>query len=72
MPEHEATLQLVRQVGSKAEDTAEIRINRRVRDLKDFVREKWPTIKEQPRVARAVVEAIKTATGTRFEAGRAA
>lgn len=71
-PEHEAMLQFVRQVGSKVEDTAEIRINRKVRNLKDFVRENWPTIKEQPKVARAVVEAIETATGTAFETGHAA
>ena len=71
-PAHEAMLQFVRQVGPKVEDGAEIRINRKVRNLKDFVRENWPTIKEQPKVARAVVEAIESATGTAFETGRAA
>lgn len=65
--EHEAMLDFVRTVGPRVEDTAEIRIQRRVRNLKEFVRENWPAIKEQPRIARAVVEAIETATGTAFQ-----
>ena len=64
---HDAMLQYVRKVGPQVADDAEIRINRRVRNLKDFVRENWATIKEEPRVARAVVDAIQSATGTSFE-----
>ena len=69
---HEAMLQYVRQVGPKVGDSAEIRINRKVRNLKEFVRENWPSIKEQPRIARVVVAAIETATGTHFERSQAA
>lgn len=67
-PEHEAMLDYVRAVGPRVDDAAEIRIQRRVRNLKEYVRENWPAIKEQPRIARAVVEAIQTATGTAFPA----
>jgi len=64
--DHEAMLDFVRTVGPRVEDTAEIRIQRRVRNLKEFVRENWPAIKEQPRIARAVVQAIEAATGAVF------
>jgi Rad52/22 family double-strand break repair protein len=65
--EHEAMLDFVRTVGPRVDDAAEIRIQRRVRNLKEFVRENWAVIKEQPRIARAVVEAIEAATGTAFQ-----
>lgn len=67
-PEHEAMLEFVRTVGARVDDTAQIRIQRRARNLKEYVREQWPAIKEQPRIARAVVEAIEAATGTAFHA----
>lgn len=66
-PEHEAMLEFVRTVGARVDDTAQIRIQRRARNLKEYVREHWPAIKEQPRIARAVVEAIEAATGTAFQ-----
>lgn len=66
-PEHEAMLEFVRTVGARVDDTAQIRIQRRARNLKEYVREQWPAIKEQPRIARAVVEAIESATGTAFQ-----
>ena len=62
----DAALQYIRKVGPMVGDDAEIKINRRVRNLKDFVRENWATIKEEPRIARAVVDAIQSATGTAF------
>ncbi len=65
--EHEAMLDFVRSVGPRVDEAAEIRIQRKVRNLKEFVRENWPVIKEQPRIARAVVEAIEHATGTGFQ-----
>jgi hypothetical protein len=71
-PEHEAMLEYVRTVGPRVDEAAEIRISRRTRNLKEFVRENWPAIKEQPRIARAVVEAIEAATGTAFEPAPAA
>lgn len=64
---HDAMLQYVRRVGPQVADDAEIRIDRRVRNLKDFVRENWATIKEEPRIAKAVVDAIQSATGTMFD-----
>ncbi|HEU0053413.1 MAG TPA: Rad52/Rad22 family DNA repair protein [Longimicrobium sp.] len=65
--EHDAMLEYIRAAGPRVPDEAQIRIDRRARDLKDFVRENWAAIKEQPRIARAVVFAIETATGTRFD-----
>jgi hypothetical protein len=64
--ELDAMLEFVRQVGPRVEEGAEIRIDRKTRNLKEFVRENWPSIKEEPRIARAVVKAIETATGTHF------
>jgi hypothetical protein len=64
--ELEAMVEFVRQVGPQVEDAAQIRIDRKVRNLKEFVRENWPAIKEEPRIARAVVQAIETATGRPF------
>jgi hypothetical protein len=64
--ELDAMLEFVRQVGPRVEEGAEIKIDRKIRNLKEFVRENWPSIKEQPRIARAVVKAIETATGTHF------
>ncbi|HEU0013451.1 MAG TPA: Rad52/Rad22 family DNA repair protein [Longimicrobium sp.] len=70
--EHDAMLEFVRSVGPRVDETAQIRINRRVRNLREFVRENWAAIKEQPRIARAVVEAIEHATGTPFHPARRA
>jgi hypothetical protein len=68
--QHDAMLQYVRKVGPQVADDAEIRINRRARNLKEYVRENWASIKGEPRVAKAVVDAIQSATGTVFEAER--
>ena len=65
--ELEQMVEFVRQVGPQVEDAAVIRIDRKVRNLKEFVRENWPAIKEEPSIARAVVQAIETATGKPFE-----
>jgi hypothetical protein len=70
--EHEQMLQYVRSVGARVESDAEITIGGATRNLKEYVRENWPTIKEQFRVARTVVEAIEHATGVDFDAERAA
>jgi hypothetical protein len=64
--EHETMLQYVRTAGSQVQDGATIEIGGKVHPLKDFVRENWPVIKEQFRVARAVVDAIESATGTPY------
>jgi len=70
--EHEQMLQYVRNVGARVEPEAEITIGGQTRNLKEYVRENWPTIKEQFRIARTVVEAIEQATGVDFDAERAA
>ena len=64
--EHEAMLQFVRTVGPMVGERAEIRVDRRVRNLREFVRENWAAMKEEPRLAQAVVEAIENATGMSF------
>jgi hypothetical protein len=60
-------LEFVRVVGPKVDDSAEITVAGKVHNLKNFVRESWSGMKEQIRLARAVVEAIEDATGTQFE-----
>lgn len=64
--ELDAMLEYVRSAGQKVADSAEIRIQRRARPLREYVRENWGTIREHPRVARVVVEAIESATGIPF------
>ena len=63
--EHEAMLEYIRAVGPG------VRRRRRPsswagqkHNLKEFVRKNWATIKEQFRIARAVVDALEAATGT--------
>ena len=70
--EHDAMLRYVRAVGAQVDDAAEIRVDRRLRNLRQFVRENWQVMKEQPEVARAVVQAIEGATGVAFDAVPAA
>ena len=69
---HEAMLDYVRKVGATVADDTEIRVQRKVRNLKDFVRENWAVIKENPEIARTVVAAIEKATGTEFDMEKAA
>jgi hypothetical protein len=64
--EHEAMLEYVRTAGQQVPEEAGIVVQRRSRNLREFVRENWGSIREQPRVARAVVEAIEAATGIPF------
>jgi hypothetical protein len=70
--DHEAMLQFIRVAGPKVQPDATIEMGGKARNLKEFVRENWPAIKEQFRVARSVVEAIEGATGIDFEAEREA
>lgn len=70
--EHEAMLDFIREVGPSVEDGAEIKVLRKSQNLRAFVRENWPAIKEQPRIARAVVEAIERTTGRAFMGTREA
>jgi hypothetical protein len=65
--DHEAMLAYIRAVGPRVEAAATIRMQRRTRNLRAFVRENWAAIKEQPRVARAVVEAVQRATGVPYD-----
>lgn len=68
--EHEAMLEFIRTAGPSVDEGTEITILRKSQNLRAFVRENWLTIKEQPRIARAVVEAIETATGHTFPGTR--
>jgi len=61
--EHEELLERIRAAGAVCEEEAEIRIGGVSRNLKAYVRENWPTLKEQFRLARTVVEAIEEAEG---------
>jgi hypothetical protein len=65
--EHEEMLNFIRTVGSKVGDEATMELSGKSHNLKEFVRKNWATIKEQFRVARAVVEAIESATETHFD-----
>jgi hypothetical protein len=65
--EHEEMLQFIRSAGSKVSDDALIEIGGTSYNLKEFVRKNWATIKEQFRIARAVVDAVEGATETHFE-----
>lgn len=64
--EHEAMLQYIRSVGAQVGEDATIEVGGKERNLKEYVRENWPTIKEQFRVARLVVDAIEGSTTTPF------
>ena len=64
--EHEAMLDFIRNVGPKVGDEATLEVGGQTANLKDYVRKNWSTIKEQFRVARAVVDAIEVATSTHF------
>lgn len=67
--EHEEMLNYIRTVGPKVADDATFELGGKPQNLKEFVRKNWTTIKEQFRVARAVVEAIEAASETRFDEG---
>ncbi|MFL5539523.1 MAG: Rad52/Rad22 family DNA repair protein [Longimicrobiaceae bacterium] len=64
--EHEAMLEFIREVGARCEEEREIRVGSGTRNLKAYIRENWPGIKEQYRLARAAIEAIEASTGEQF------
>ena len=64
--EHEAMLDFIREVGARCEEEREIRVGAGTRNLKAYIRENWPGIKEQYRLARAAIEAIEASTGEQF------
>lgn len=64
--EHDAMLEWIRGVGASCEEEQEIKIGNASRNLKAYVRENWQGLKEQYRLARALVEAIESATGQTF------
>ena len=61
-------LEWLRGVGARAGEEQEITIGGVSRNLKAYVREQWPAMKEQYRTARAAVEAVESATSQRFAA----
>jgi hypothetical protein len=70
--EHEQMLQYIRMAGPRIGAEATIELGGKTRNLRDYVRENWQTIKEQFRVARSVVDAIESATGVDYEEEREA
>ena len=70
--EHEQMLHFIRNHGPKTPDEAVIEISGKTYNLKEFVRKNWTTIKEQFRVARAVVESLEAATEAQFAEEREA
>jgi hypothetical protein len=70
--EHEQMLQYIRSAGARVSPEAAIELGGKERNLRDYVRENWQTIKEQYRVARSVVDAIEGATGIQYEVERQA
>jgi hypothetical protein len=64
--EHDALLEFIKTVGPRVGEEAAIEIDGRPRNLRQYVRENWPALKEQPALAREVVEAVERATGTPF------
>jgi hypothetical protein len=59
----ESMLAYLRSAGASVPDGIEFTVRRRTRDLRGFVREHWSTIREEPRVARLVADAVAAATG---------
>jgi hypothetical protein len=68
--EHEQMLQYIRTAGPRVGAEAVIEIGGKTRNLREYVREHWPAIKEQFRVARQVVDAIESATGAAYDEQR--
>jgi hypothetical protein len=64
---HEPLLEYIKTIGPRVSDDAEFLINGKIRNLKGYVRENWSAIKDQPRIARLVVNALESATGAQFE-----
>lgn len=58
---HTEVLEAIRSFGAKCEEEAEIHIDGGTRNLKAYVRENWPTLKENYARARAVLAAIESA-----------
>lgn len=65
--EHEAMLEYVKAVGPRVDDALLAEVGGEFRNVKGFVRENWPAMKEQVRLARTAVEAIEAATGIPFD-----
>lgn len=59
--EHEQLLQYIRANGPKVGDEVTMEVGGKQVSVKEYVRKNWPTIKEQFRVARYVVDAIEGA-----------
>jgi hypothetical protein len=66
--EHEDMVEYIREAGQAVGDDEIATIGGKDVKIKAHVREHWPTIKEQFRVARTVVDAIEKSTGVPFAA----
>jgi len=63
--EHGALLDYIREIGPRVQDGLLGMIAGEEIELREHIREQWPTIKEQYSAARAVADAIEAATGVR-------
>lgn len=70
--EHEEMLQYIRAAGSEVGDGELGTIMGKEVVLKEYVRANWSAIKEQFRLARAVVDALEVATGVKYDASEEA
>jgi hypothetical protein len=64
---HEPLLEYIKSISPRVSDDAEFLINGKIRNLKGYVRENWSAIKDRPRIAQLVVNALESATGAQFE-----
>ncbi|MBV9775065.1 MAG: hypothetical protein JO040_14020 [Gemmatimonadetes bacterium] len=64
--EHDALLVFIKGMGPRIGEEAEIEIGGHARNLRQYVRENWTAMKEEPTLARTVVEAIERSTGAQF------
>lgn len=64
--DHDALLEYVRSIGAACEDGAEFRIAGANHNAKQYIRDNWQAMKEQPRVCRIVADALEVATGQKF------
>jgi hypothetical protein len=65
--EHEAMLDWIREQGARLHEEATLTVAGAERNVKTYIRENWPAIKEQYRIARAVVEALEPVAGAKFQ-----
>jgi hypothetical protein len=66
--EHAEMLDWIRGIGAAVLEDQQITVAGATHNAKTYIRESWPAIKEQFRVARGVVDALESSTGEKFTA----